>query len=133
MQMSDNVLTKSELNVIIHRFLKDENRGISYKLFADLAGIDESTLTKVFLYRTMPMSEFVQRRVSRAYTEWMDGRVAVMERIDGTRYIQYRREAKPRLARLQRLQVVNGKVQLKVGISNRADYSQPTLDEQMRR
>jgi hypothetical protein len=133
MQMSDNVLTKSELNVIIHRFLKDENRGISYKLFADLAGIDESTLTKVFLYRSMPMSEFIQRRVSRAYTEWMDGRVAVMERIDGTRYIQYRREAKPRLARLQRLQVVNGKVQLKVGIGNRADYSQPTLDEQMRR
>lgn len=133
MQISDKVLTKSELNVIIHRFLKDENRGISYKLFADLAGIDESTLTKVFLYRTMPMSEFVQRRVNKAYYEWLNGRVAVMERIDGTRYIQYRKEPKPRLARLQRIKIVGGKLVLDVGVGNKADYSQPTLDEQMRR
>ena len=42
------VLTKVELLRIIKRFIADENRGISLKLFAEVAGISLRTLTDTF-------------------------------------------------------------------------------------
>jgi predicted nucleotide-binding protein (sugar kinase/HSP70/actin superfamily) len=127
-----NSLPRFELRRVMKRFLQDKNRGISMPLFADLAGISLSHLKDVFLYETEPLTEYVQRRVSKAYTEWKDGEVAIMQNRDNTRFVQYRKEARPTLKRTTGLQLVNGEIKIKVGITNRYDYSDLTLDEQLK-
>ena len=127
-----NSLPRFELRRVMKRFLQDKNRGISMPLFADLAGISLSHLKDVFLYETEPLTEYVQRRISKAYTEWKDGEVAIMQNRDNTRFVQYRKEARPTLERTTGLQLVNGEIKIKVGITNRYDYSDLTLDEQLK-
>jgi hypothetical protein len=117
----------------ITRFIKDKNRGISLNLFAELCGISKKHFFNVFVYRKDPMTEWTQIRVSKGYNEWKAGNVAVMQNRDTTRFVEYRREPKPRMVRGTGLQMVNGEIKIKVGIRNVADYSQPDLDEQLRR
>jgi hypothetical protein len=64
----------------------------------------------------------VQIRVSKAYISWKKGEIAVMQNWDNTRFTEYRKVAKPRLARGYGLQVVNGEIKMKLGIVNKADY-----------
>jgi hypothetical protein len=75
----------------------------------------------------------MQRRVNKGYREWMAGEVAIMQNRDNTKFVQYRRDAKPVLQRSTGLQVVNGEIKIKVGVSNKYDYSGLTLDEQLER
>ena len=131
--MPASTIPKSELKVIMKRFLKDQTRGISTQLFADLAGISKVHLQDVFLYCTEPLTERIQYRVSKAYNEWKNGEVAIMQNQDRTRFVEYRREAKPIMSRTTGLQVVNGEIKIKVGISNKYDYSVIPLDEQLRK
>ena len=131
--MPTSTIPKSELKVIMKRFLKDQTRGISTQLFADLAGISKVHLQDVFSYCTEPLTERIQYRVSKAYNEWKNGEVAIMQNQDRTRFVEYRREAKPIMSRTTGLQVVNGEIKIKVGISNKYDYSVIPLDEQLRK
>ena len=133
MPLPDHVIPRARLLAIMKRFIADENRGISIDLFCEVAGINKTTFLDAFKDESTLMSEYVQRRVSKAYLSWLAGDIAVMQNRDKTRFTQYRREPKPRLARCQRLKVVDGKIQLDIGIKNRADYSTPTLDEQLKR
>jgi AraC-like DNA-binding protein len=126
-------LPKSVLRRAIKRFLLDKDRGISMELFAELAGLSKSHIKDVFLYETEPLTEYVQRRVSKAYTEWTNGEVAIMQNRDKTRFVQYRQQAKPVLEKKTSLQVVNGKISLKIGIAPKYDYLTQTLDEQLER
>ena len=128
-----NVIPKQELKRIIRKFLVDQERGISIPLFADLAGLSISQIRDVFLNDKEPLTEYVQRRVSKAYTEWKNGEVAIMQNRDTSKFVQYRKEAKPSLKRSTTLQVINGEIKVKVGIVNRYDYSDRTLDEQLER
>lgn len=127
-----STIPKTELKRIIKRMMDDPDRGISLQLFSELAGINKSTLVDVFINQTLPLSEYVQRRVSKAYTAWKNGQVAVMQNRDRTRFVEYRRQPKPPMARAMGLQVVNGEIKLNVGIRNINDYSDPTLEEQLR-
>lgn len=129
----DQPLTKRELMRQIRRFLKDQKRGISTKLFAELCGIDRAHLLDVFIYRVHSLTEYIQRRVDKGYKAWQRGEVAIMQNRDNTKFVQYRREAKPRMTRSTSLQMVNGEIKIKVGVINRGDYSAPTLDEQLER
>jgi len=79
------------------------------------------------------LSEYVQRRVSKAYNEWKDGEVAIMQNRDTSKFVQFRKEAKPAMQRTTGLQVVNGEIKIKLGITKKYDYSISTLDEQLRR
>jgi hypothetical protein len=131
--MVDQPLPRRQLMVLIRRFLKDKNRGISIALFADLCGVSLSTMRDVFLYHTEPLSEFVQRRVWKGYQSWAKGEVAVMQNQDNTKFTEYRRQPKPMLKRSMGLKVVNGEIKVRIGLVHRADYSQPQLDEQLER
>jgi hypothetical protein len=126
-------LPKAVLRKAIKRFLQDKERGISMELFAELAGLSKSHIKDVFLYETEPLTEYVQRRVSKAYTEWTNGEVAIMQNRDKTRFVQYRKESKPVMEKKTSLQVVNGKISLKIGIAPKYDYLTQTLDEQLER
>ena len=131
--MVARVLPKVELKRIIRKFIQDKDRGISLDLFCEICGISQARLRDVFLNEEEPLTEFMQRRVNKAYFAWLNGEIAIMQNRDRTKIVQYRKEAKPVLERTTGLQVVNGEIKLKLGITNKYDYSQPTLDEQLKR
>ena len=126
-------IPKRDLKIIMQRFLSDKVRGISIPLFADLCGVSINQIRDVFLNNTEPLSEYVQRRVSKAYNEWKNGEVAIMQNRDTSKFVQYRKEAKPALEKVTKLQVVNGEIKIKLGINKKYDYSDSTLDEQLGR
>jgi len=127
------VIPKKQLLELIERFCADKDRGISVMLFAELSGVSLKHFKDVFIDRTEPLTETIQRRVSKAYEEWRDGNVRVMQNRDRTRFVEYRKEPKPLLRRDNRLIVENGRIVLKPGIVNRSDYNRPTLGQQLRR
>lgn len=129
--MKFQVLTVEELKRRMDRFIDDENRGISLKLFADLAGIDYSALKKMFQAKVMPITERSQVRVSKALWEVEQGRIVVMRRQNGSKYWAYRKEEKPRLTRRADLILTNEGIKLKLGVANRNDYSGNSLAEQL--
>jgi hypothetical protein len=126
-------IPKAELKIIMRRFLSDHERGISIPLFSDLSGVSISQLRDVFLNDKEPLTEYVQRRVSKAYNEWKNGEVAIMQNRDSSKFVQYRKEARPALEKTNKLEVINGEIKIKLGISKKYDYSGSTLDEQLRR
>ena len=123
---------KTELRRIIKRFLQDKNRGISIPLFAELAGLSTSHIRDVFLNESEPMTEYVQRRVSKAYQEWIKGEVAIMQNRDTSLFVQYRKEAKPIFHKSSKLTLINGEIKINMGIKPKYDYSDLTLDEQLK-
>ena len=123
----DEVITRAELMRIIPKFLSDENRGISIDLFAELAGVDKKSIRNVFVTRETRMTEYIQRRISKAYKAVLRGEIAVMQNRDQTRYVSWRRDPKPRMKRETRITFENGAPRLKIGIVNRLDYSQPDI------
>jgi hypothetical protein len=129
----NSVIPRQELKRTIKRFLSDKNRGISIPLFAELCGVSVAILRLVFIKEEEPLTEYVQRRVSKGYQSWLRGEVAVMMNRDQTRFVQYRKEPKPRVARSMGLEVQNGQIKLKIGLKNKADYSNLDIDEQLRR
>ena len=133
MEKAKRSIPRAELKRIIKKFLKDKERGISIDLFADLCGLSTSIIKMVFIDETEPMTEYVQRRVSKGYTEYRDGEVAIMKNRDNTKFVQYRKQATPSLQRSTTLQVVDGQIKIKVGITNKYDYSINDLDDQLER
>lgn len=127
------VIPRQDLKRTIQRFLSDKNRGISIPLFAELCGVSVAILRLVFIKEEEPLTEYVQRRVSKGYQSWLRGEVAVMMNRDQTRFVQYRKKPKPRVARSIGLEVQNGQIKLKIGLKNKADYSNLDIDEQLRR
>jgi hypothetical protein len=123
---------KSELFRLMERFHADKERGISIKLFCELCGIGTQTFKDVFLYKKAPLSEMVQIRVSKGYNEWLRGRVRIMQNRDQTRFVDYRREAKPPLMPSTKLELTPQGIKVRVGMVNRHDYQQPDLDEALR-
>jgi hypothetical protein len=126
-------IPQRELMRIMKRFYKDPQRGISKKLFAELTGYDEWHLREVFENETHPMTITLQKRVSKAYQEWRNGEVAIMKNRDNSKFVQYRKDARPVVERKNQLTVVNGEIKLKIGLVNKYDYAQQTLDEQLER
>jgi alpha-galactosidase/6-phospho-beta-glucosidase family protein len=125
-------LSKRDLTKHMQRFNADKDRGISIALFAELAGISHGHFYDVFIYNTEPLTETVQRRVSKAYQQWKAGNVKVMKRIDNTRYVDYRKESQPVFMPKMGLQVTSQGIKVKVGMVNRHDYSEISLDEALR-
>lgn len=125
----NTVIPKQELKLLVGRFLKDKQRGISIQKFADLCGISREFLADVFIYESAPMSETTQRRVSSAYQAWREGRVRIMRRKDQTQYVDYRKVAEPAIFSHMGIFKSPDGFKLSIGPRNRHDYSYPTLDE----
>ena len=125
-------LPKSELLSHMKRFVADKDRGISIPLFCDLAGISVAHFRDVFVDEKHPLTETMQRRVNKAYAHWKAGMVRVMRRNDNTRYVDYRREAKPPIMPNVGLKLTSEGIKLRVGMVNRHDYSESDLKEALR-
>lgn len=126
-------LPKSVLRKTMKRFLLDKNRGISQELFAELCGVSKKILQEVFIYEELPLTEHIQRRVSKGYMEWKNGEVAIMQNRDTSKFVQYRKESKPVLHKTTGLHLVNGEIKIKLGIRNKCDYDSNTLIDELER
>ena len=116
-------IPKSELLDIMDRFIADKERGISIALFAEMCGINKDFLLDVFQRKTEPLSERTQIRVSRAYHNYKDGYVRIMQNRDRSKFVEYRREPERVVVRSQKIALVDGRLQVKVGLRNPRDYS----------
>jgi len=128
----NTAIPKVELKRLMRRFILDKDRGISLKLFSNHAGLSETHFYDVFKYLTEPLTEMMQIRVSKAYQEYCRGELAIMQNRDNTRFVQYRKEPKPQFERTSKLELVNGKIQIKFGIKPKYEYNDLTLDEQLK-
>lgn len=120
---------KRELVKVVNRFLKNQDRGISIALFAELAGVSESTMKNVFVTMIDPLTETVQHRVSQAYHAFINGEVAVMQNKDRTKFTQYRKEPKPLMKKTMGVTLTNEGLKIKLGVKPKHDYQEPTLEE----
>ena len=127
--METQVPTKRDLMSMIRRFIRNKERGISIKLFAQAAGVNHLHFLDVFWYRTEPLTEKMQIRVNKAYEAWKNGQLAIMQNRNRTKFVTYRTEAQPRVVPSTGLAMVNGKIQIKVGMRNIDDYSQAPILE----
>jgi hypothetical protein len=125
------VLTKADIYNRVARLRADPNRLISAVMLSELAGISIDTFKNVFVSRETPMSETTQIRMSRALERFEAGEVEVMFGRDKKHFIQIHQKPKPKLKRGYGLTVEGGEIKLKIGIRNRADYSEPTFKELM--
>lgn len=125
------VIPKAELKLLVKRLLLDKKKVIPTRLFAELCGLSRYHLHETFVLDRRPISEVVQRRVSRAYCLWRDGKVRVMVHY-GRKYLEYRKEPKPIATRGYGLQMTSEGIKLKIGIKNKFDYSDYRLDETMK-
>ena len=111
------------------RFLKDEKRGISLDLFAELCGISTRYLRTLFVYELQPVPEHIQIRVSRVLDSYIAGEIRVMQKYNGQRYVEYRKEPKPMAKREYALTLKGGEIKLNIGLQAKGDYTRPDLDE----
>jgi hypothetical protein len=124
------VMTKAEIYRQMDRFWKDTDKTLSIRMFAELSGLSQSLLTRVFYVKDMDMTEHTQIAVSRALERMTRGDVVMVYDKGNKRRLIYRQEPKPRLAKSMNLTIDGGKIALKVGIKNKSDYSKPGFDEQ---
>ena len=99
------------------------------RLFAELCGYSEQYLLSIFWIHDTPLTEKVQIRVSKALDEYIAGNVRVMQKYNGQRYVEYRKEPKPMAKREYALTVKDGQISLKIGLRAKGDYTAPHLDE----
>jgi hypothetical protein len=126
-----SVYSKRELKERMGRFIADPNRGISLTLFCELCGFSEQSLRNIFVKGTADLSEVFQIRVSRVLKSWEDGEIAVMQGRYNTRFAEYRKQPRLRLARSWGLKMTSEGLKVDARVRNKADYGEPTLLEQM--
>ena len=74
----------------------------------------------------------MQIRVSKAYQEYCRGELAIMQNRDRSRFVQYRKEPKPQFEKTSQLQLIDGRIQIKLGIKPKYQYNEISLDEQLK-
>lgn len=115
----------------MNRFWDDPGRKLSLLMFADMAGMSVDNLKAIFRERRHGMTESVQIRVSRVLQAWERGEIAVMQGRHNTKFAEYRKEPRMRLARTWRLSFDGGQIRVDPRVRNVADYGEATLQEQM--
>ena len=122
---------KHELYRQMSRYAEDANTSFSWASFAELSGVSAVHLRNVFVYKTSPLTEDVQIRVSRALERMRNGDVTVMYNKDKSRFVKFNPEPKPRVVRGYQIKLIGGELKVQPGPINRNDYSQVTLKEQL--
>ena len=118
-----HALSKQQLMTEIKLFFKDKDRGISIELFGELAGLSKLHMEEVFVKENRPLTEYTQRRVNRAYAIWKTGRVRVMRKHSGHRYVDFKKEPEIPLYPQLKIEMVNGQPKVTLGPVNRHEYS----------
>jgi hypothetical protein len=124
------IMPKAEIYRRMDRFWKDQDKTLSIAMFAELCGLSETLLKRVFYVKDLDMSEHTQICVSRALDRMTRGDVMMVYDRDRRRKLFFKQTPQPRLAKSMSLTVEGGQIGLKIGVKNKADYSMPSFEEQ---
>jgi len=116
-------LTKVQLMREMKLFLADKDRGISIDHFCEIAGLSVWHFREVFLMNTQPLTEYVQRRVNKAYRHWKEGKLRVMKEKSGKRYVDYRKEPQMAMIPTSKLILTDQGFKVQNKPLNRHDYA----------
>jgi len=116
-------LTKAQLKKELKLFLADKDRGISIKNFCEIAGISERLFLYMIKEDKVPMTEFSQRGLNRAYEHWKEGKIRVMKKHTNETYPDYRKEPAPPIIPMSKLVFTNEGFKVQNKPVNRHDYA----------
>ena len=125
----DTVLTKAEILKRLATMRSNRKRGFTMKMFAEFASMDYRDLESVTRDRTDTFTEVTQRKLSRALLALERGEAGPRIDILGKKFIGFNQKAKPVLRRSMGLTVTDGEFKVRVGLSNKYDFSKPRLDD----
>lgn len=129
----DTVLSKAEIIRRLEIMRSKRSRGFTMKMFAAFACIGYRHMESVTRNGTNTFTELTQRKLSKALLALERGEAGPRIDILGKKFIDYHPKAKPVLRRSMGLEITPDGIKMKVGITNKYDFSQPRLDDSVKK
>lgn len=117
-------LTKEQIIERISAMYLNTKRGFTIYHFVEFADLDYAHFRRVYK-QEVPMTESVQRKLSRALTALENGEAGPRRDIAGRKSLGYHRkeEQRPTMTRSMGLQNVGGEIKMRVGIVNKYSFN----------
>lgn len=118
------ILTKQQIIDRISAMYLNKNRGFTMYHFVDFSDIDYAHFRRVYKQES-PMTESIQRKLSRALIALENGEAGPRRDIAGRKSVGYHRreEQRPAMARSMGLQSVGGEIKMRIGIVNKYSFN----------
>lgn len=129
----DTVLTKAEIIRRLEIMRSKRKRGFTMRMLADFAAIGYRHMESITRDGSSTFTELTQRKLSKAILALENGEAGPRMDILGRKFIDYHPKAKPVLRRSMGLEITATGIKMKVGITNKYDFSQPRLDDSLKK
>jgi len=129
----DTVLTKAEILRYLATMRSNRKRGFTMRMFADFAAIGYRHMEAITRDGDSTFTELTQRKLSKALLALEHGEAGPRVDILGRKFIGYHPKAKPVLRRSMGLEITPDGFKMKVGITNKYDFSKPRLDDSLKK
>ena len=129
----DTVLTKDEILKRLDAMRSRRKRGFTMRMFAEFACMGYRHLEAVTRDKRDTFTELTQRKLSRALLALETGEAGPRIDILGRKFIAYNKSAKPVLRRSMGIEMTTSGFKMKVGITNKYDFSKPRLDDSVKK
>jgi hypothetical protein len=129
----DTVLTKAEIFRRLESMRAKRSRGFTMKMFADFACMNYRHMDSVTRNKEDTFTELTQRKLSKALLALENGEAGPRVDILGKKFIGYHPKAKPVLKRGMGIEMTPSGIKMKVGITNKYDFSKPRLDDALKK
>jgi hypothetical protein len=125
----NTVLTKEEISRRIAAMRSNRKRGFSMKMFAEFALMDYRHMESIVRDNKDTFTELSQRKLSKALLALENGEAGPRVDILGRKFIGFHPKPKPVLKRSLGIEKTAEGFKVKLGITNKYDFSQPRLDD----
>ena len=129
----DTVLTKQEIIRRLGTMRSNRKRGFTMRMFAEFACIGYRHMEAITRDGDSNFTELTQRKLSKALLALERGDAGPRIDILGRKFIDYHPKSKPVLRRSMGLEITSDGIKMKVGIKNKYDFSQPRLDDSLKK
>lgn len=118
------ILTKQQIIDRISAMYLNKARGFTIYHFVEFADLDYTHFRRVYKQES-PMTESMQRKLSRALTALENGEAGPRMDIAGRKSVGYHRreEQRPAMTRGMGLQNVGGEIKMRIGIVNKYSFN----------
>jgi len=129
----DTVLTKQEIIRRLEIMRSKRKRGFTMRMFAAFAAIGYRHMESITRDQTSNFTELTQRKLSKALLALERGEAGPRIDILGKKFIGFHPKAKPVFRRSMGLEMTADGFKMKVGITNKYDFSKPRLDDSVKK
>ena len=129
----DTVLTKQDIIRRLEAMRSKRKRGFTMRMFASFAAIGYRHMESITRDGSSTFTELTQRKLSKALLALEKGEAGPRIDILGRKFIDYHQRAKPVLKRAMGIEMTPSGIRMKVGITNKYDFSKPRLDDALKK